>query len=36
VNGEWKIERLRLDVVWTHGDSLGLNDKAKDGSSNVS
>lgn len=25
-DGEWKIERLFLDVVWEHGDSLGLND----------
>ncbi len=23
--GEWKIERLVLDVVWTMGDDLGLN-----------
>jgi hypothetical protein len=26
VEGEWKIERLLLDVVWTRGDSLGWND----------
>ncbi|RMD40575.1 hypothetical protein DV735_g4560, partial [Chaetothyriales sp. CBS 134920] len=26
VNGEWKISYLYLDVTWTQGESLGLND----------
>ena len=26
VGGEWKITYLYLDVNWTKGDSLGLND----------
>lgn len=29
VDGEWKLERLLLDVVWTQGDTLGLNEKAR-------
>jgi hypothetical protein len=27
VNGEWKISYLFLDVNWTCGESLGLNDQ---------
>ncbi len=26
-SGEWKIQRLLLDIIWTQGDSLGLKNE---------